>query len=113
MNTRHKTGWLALGLAMTWAFASTAEANSDSLTVTITPAASYIVDIDTGPSAGAWLDLGSVNLGASTWTVRPATVAVQSTYAATELSLEGLMAAGGWTFDSDTSTDENNALKAW
>lgn len=117
MKTKGRTkGWTALGalLLLGTLLAGKAQAqSSDSLTVTITPNAQYIVDVDTNPSAGDWLNLGSVNLGASTWTVRPATVTVQSTYASTELALQGTMLSGGWTLDADTATNEADSLKAW
>jgi hypothetical protein len=65
---------LAFGFAMTKAAHA---AVSDSLTVTITPNAFYAVDIDTD---NVHLDMGTVTLGASTQTVRPSTVTIQSTY---------------------------------
>jgi hypothetical protein len=102
----------ALGLAL--GMLGTAHAaDRDSLTVTITPNAAYVVDITTGSAGEGFLNLGNVDLGNSTWTVHPATVAVQSTYATTELSLQAQMITGGWTFDANTATDEANALKSW
>jgi hypothetical protein len=116
MKTQGRTkGWTVLGalLLLGSLFVGSAQAaTNDSLTVTITPNAQYIVDIDSNPFAGAWLNLGAVNLGASTWTVRPATVAVQSTYATTELSLQGTP-LDDWTLDANTATNEADALKAW
>jgi hypothetical protein len=85
---------------------------SDSLTITITPNAFYAVVIDT---ANVSLDLGTVALAASTQTVSPSTVSIQSTYATTDLKLQGAITSGGtaWTFDSDTSDLEQDALAAW
>jgi hypothetical protein len=87
-------------------------ATTDSLTVTITPNAVYAIDIATDAIG---LDLGTVSLGASTQTVRPSTVTVQSTYAQTDIKLQGSIASGGtpWTFDANTASQEANALAAW
>jgi len=96
---------MSLGLAGTaWADPS------DSLTVTITPNAVYAVDIDT---ALVVLNLGTVDLGLSTFTVSPATVQVNSSYAATDLTIAAAVIAGGWTLDADTANNENDALKSW
>jgi len=98
---------VALGL-----LAQARAAVSDSLTVTITPNAFYAVDIDT---ANVVLDLGTVDLAASTQTVQPSTVTIQSTYATTDLRLQGAISSAGtpWTFDADTSSNESDALQAW
>ncbi len=109
---RRLRAWAAaLGIGIGLAVGAQA-ATSDSLTVTITPNAYYDVDIDTG-SGG--LDLGTVNLGQSTWTVRPATVTINSTYAQTDLKLAGQIASGGtaWTFDDNTVTQDQDKLAAW
>jgi hypothetical protein len=86
---------------------------SDSLTVTITPNAFYAVDIDTSNFAG--MNLGTVDLAASTQTVLPSTVTIQSTYATTDLRLQGAITSSGtpWTFDADTSSNESDSLQAW
>jgi hypothetical protein len=97
---------LAIGLAASkgvWA------ATSDALTITITPNANYAVDIDTTNVA---LDMGTVSLGASTQTVRPSTVTIQSTYATTDLKIQGSI-SGGWSFDSNTASSEADALAVW
>ena len=85
---------------------------SDSLTVTIRPNAFYAVDIDT---TNVVLDLGTVDLGLSTQTVSPSTVTIQSTYATTDLRLQGAIGSAGtpWTFDADTSDQDDNQLAAW
>jgi hypothetical protein len=102
--------WLA-ALIATAGLAGNALADpTDSLTVTITPNAAYSVDIDT---ALVVLNLGTVGLSASTFTVSPATVQVNSSYAATDLTIAAAVLSGGWTLDADTSNSENDALKAW
>jgi hypothetical protein len=99
----------ALGLAGTaWAGAGTA---SDSLTVTITPQASYIITVTT-PTSGA--NLGAVPLGQSTWTVQATTVAVTSTYQWTGLSLTASVSHAGtaWSFVS-SNTHVQDGMSAW
>jgi hypothetical protein len=87
-------------------------ASSDTLTVTITPNAFYSVDIDT---LNVSLDLGTVNLGASTQTIQPATVTVLSTYLTTDLKLQGAITAtsNAWSFDDDTTSTDTDKLAAW
>jgi hypothetical protein len=100
---------LVLGLG----FSTVAQAAvSDSLTVTITPNAFYAVDIDT---ANVTLDLGTVALGASTQTVRGSTVTIQSSYATTDLRLQGGITSAGtpWTFDANTASNESDAIATW
>ena len=98
-------------LAVALGFTTLARAAvSDSLTVTITPNAFYAVDIDTSNFAG--MNLGTVDLAASTQTVLPSTVTIQSTYATTDLRLQGSIASAGtpWTFDADTSSNQDDSL---
>lgn len=87
-------------------------ASSDALTVTVRPNAYYAVEIDTGNVS---LDLGTIALGASTQTVRPSTVSIQSTFASTDLVLRGIInsAVTPWSFDSNTANQEANTLAAW
>lgn len=87
-------------------------ASTDTLTVSITPNAYYSVVIDTSNVA---LDMGLVSLGASTQTVRPSTVSIQSTFATTDLQLQGAITSVGtpWTFDNDTSSTEPDKLAVW
>lgn len=87
-------------------------ASSDALTVTVRPNAYYAVDIDT---ANVALDLGTVALAASTGTVRPSTVTIESTYAMTDLKIQGWIASAGtaWTFDDDTTGGEVDRVAAW
>ncbi len=104
---------VALALAFGFGLSHVAQAAvTDSLTVTITPNAFYSVDIDT---ANVVLDLGTVDLAASTQTVQPSTVTIDSTYATTDLRLQGFISSAGtpWTFDADTSSNEGDALQAW
>jgi hypothetical protein len=103
------TATLALALGF---IAQVRAATSDSLTITITPNAFYAVDIDT---ASVSLNMGTVALAASTQTVSPSTVTIQSSYATTDLQLQGAIASAGtpWTFDADTSSQESDALAAW
>ena len=88
----------------TCALASAAGAfqTSDSLTVTITPSASYAVKVETAQAFG-YLNMGAVGLGQTTETVVGSTIAVYSTYLWTGLSLQGQITATGtpWTFDSN------------
>ena len=88
---------LALALGLGLAHVSQA-AVTDQLVVTITPNAYYSVAIDT---ANVVLDLGTVALTASTQTVRPSTVTILSTFATTDLRLQGAITSAGtpWTFD--------------
>lgn len=87
-------------------------ASTATLTVAITPNAYYAVDIDTD---NVVMDMGQVALGASTQTVRPSTVTVQSTFATTDLRIQGSISSLGapWTFDDDTAQSEPDALAAW
>lgn len=103
-----------LGLALGLFLAQTAAAqvsDKDALTVTITPNAYYAVVITT--TAPNSLNLGLVNLAASTYTVRPATVTITSTFASTDLTLEGRMLSGNWSFDANTASNEADSLQAW
>ena len=101
MKTRKK--WLTglgmvLGLAC-WARPAAAVGTlTDSVTVTITPIASYLLLVSTGQPLGG-LSLGSVNVLTSTYTVNPTTVTVESSYAATGILLEGLVTGGLLTIE--------------
>ncbi len=102
---------IALGLgAVPGAMAAS---NTDTLTVTIRPNAFYSVVIDTGPPT--FLNLGNVDLAATTATVHPATVTIESSYATTDLTLGGNITSGGtaWTFDANTGSNELDSLQAW
>ncbi|MDP3541708.1 MAG: hypothetical protein Q8T11_04485 [Elusimicrobiota bacterium] len=111
MQTKRWPAALALlaGLAV-----NASAADTDSLAVTITPEASYSLTLSTGPGAGDWLNLGVVPLSGSTWTVRPATVTVTSSYTNTDLTLIGTMLSGGWALeDVDASAPTADRLGAW
>ncbi len=106
---------LTLAIGIGWI--STANAanpfDRDSLTVTIVPNAYYALDITTGTHANL-LNLGSVELGASTQTVHPATVTITSTYATTDLKLLGnvVTAVSPWAFNS-SGTVTADQLAGW
>ena len=87
-------------------------ASTDSLTISILPNAYYAVDIDT---ANVTLNLGTVDLGASTQTVHPSTVSIQSTFATTDLRVQEAISSGGtpWSFDTDSTTIETDGLAVW
>ncbi len=96
MKTRKR--WLAalgmtLGLACWARPAAATGAPEDSVTVTITPVANYLLLVSTGSPAGG-LSLGNVSVLTSTYTVNPTTVTVYSSYATTGLQLEGLVTGG-------------------
>ncbi|MCG3204501.1 MAG: hypothetical protein KCHDKBKB_01216 [Elusimicrobia bacterium] len=86
--------------------------STGTLTVSVTPNAYYAVVIDT---SNVSLNLGTVDLGASTQTVRPSTVSIQSTFATTDLKLQGFISSAGtaWSFDNDTTSVEPDNLAAW
>src|SRR5665213_3061770 len=90
---------LALGLACmgraAWATGNT----SDAVTVTISPNASYLVLVTTGSPAGG-LNLGTMGVLTSTYTVNPTTVTVYSTYATTGLQLMGVVTQGTLAIDN-------------
>ncbi len=106
---------LMAALAVSCGIAGTVHAGipSDALTVTIRPNAYYAVTISTDD---ALLDLGTVALAVTTQTVSPATVTIQSTYAQTDLVLQGFIesaGAGDWTFDASSASVVANEIAAW
>ena len=85
--------------------------NAGAMIVRITPNADRGVLISTG---NVNMNLGSVNLGASTQTVNPATVTIQGNMTEAELDLAGSI-TGGWVFQNFqtlTSTGANQ-LNVW
>ena len=114
-------GMLTLGL-MVWNVAKVHAYAGDSIStndatavvVRITPRADRGVQISTGDAS--FLNLGTVDLGASTQTVNPATVTITGNMNATELDLSASI-TGGWVFNNDqtyTSTaGAANQLNAW
>ena len=104
---------VALALAFGFGLTHVAHAAvSDALTVTITPNAFYAVDIDT---TNVSLNMGTVALAASTQTVSASTVTIQSSYATTDLKLQGAIASAGtaWSFSADSTTLATDELAAW
>ena len=69
---------MALGAGKVWADSNPAN-DTDALTLTITPNVDFGVDIATNP---AHLALGAVDLGNSTFTVRPATFTILGNFKA-------------------------------
>ena len=112
MKTPRKM-WLAAATMLLGMAGSASAIDTDSLTVTITPTASYSLTVSTNPGAGDWLNLGTVGLGLSTFTVRPATVTVTSSYAQTDLTIIGTMLSGGWTLGANSAALGNDELAAW
>ena len=121
MTTTKKLGWalatltvLCLGAGSAWAVDPDHSNDSDMIRIRITPNADYGVEIDTtnvqGTSDGV-IDMGALNLYASTYTVRPATVTIKGTVAANgvnggqELDVNAAI-TGGWTFDTAPTTDQ-------
>ena len=99
-------GLLAIMAGMTgraWA------AQSDALTVTIIPAGSYAVDIDT---AGVSLTFNAQALDADNNVVLPATVTIQSTFATTDLKLDALSSGAGIPWNLATTNTQDN-LQMW
>ena len=115
MKTQGRWKMKALGLmAAIVGLAAAASANtSDSLTVTIQPQAAYSVLVTTTPAG--YLNLGLVNLSASTQTVQPSTITVNSSYAYTGLSMTGNITSAGtpWQFAANTAALTQDKLAAW
>ena len=104
---------LALGLACVTQKGWATGANTDSVTVTISPNANWLVLVSTGAPAGG-LSLGQVDALVSTFTVNPTTVTVYSSYATTGLQIEGLL-SGGMTLETNSSqlATHTDKLAAW
>ena len=104
--------FLALSLALVPAVRADSNSSNDSvgITVSITPNFDRGVLIDTG---AVDLNMGLVDMGASTQTVSPATVTILGTVLNTELEMSGQI-TGGWTFDEDVSaSSETDKLAVW
>ncbi len=123
MTTNKMKTWAlaALLVAVTgvtaWAADPNAANTEDGLTVRITPNADYGVSIDTANVgvAGGVIDLGALNLYASTFTVKPATVTIlgtvskRLTFGGQELDVTArLLTANGWIFDQTPTTDQTS-----
>lgn len=105
-------GLLALGLALGLGRAAWADDQGlrDSLTVTITPNAYYSVSITT---AGPELNLGTLDMSVSTYTVKPATVTIHSSFASTDLTLQGSIAGGMGLETANANAPTSNNIGAW
>lgn len=113
-------GMLAVG--MVWMSAGKAQAYSDALstnnvaglTVRITPNVDRGIQISSAP--GGFLQLGSVDLGVSTFTVNPATITIMGNVSTTELDLGATIFAtvgnASWNFDN-SSTTAADLLATW
>jgi hypothetical protein len=115
MNTTRKKRAVCLGaiLGLTLTAASARANTEDSLTVTITPQASYGVQVDT---TNTNLDLGAVGLNTATNTVTASTVTITSSYASTNLTLQGVMGGTGtpWQFAStNAAAPTSDHLGVW
>ena len=83
--------------------------NYTALTILITPNVDRGVEIS---SSNVNLDLGSVDMYTSTYTVRPATITILGTISTTELTLSAAI-SGGWSFDSTPLVAETDKLSTW
>ena len=106
---------LCLGTGSAWASDPDATNDTDQIRIRITPNADYGVEIDTGnlPMAGGFIDLGSLSLYQSTYTLKPGTVTILGTVSKSasnptttgqELDVTAAI-TGGWTFDATPTTD--------
>ena len=84
-------------------------AQTDNIHITIAPNAFYDITIASGDVGVA---LGTVELSASSATVAPATITINSTYAETDLSITGSV-DGGWSFDTSSNSVVANEIAAW
>ena len=82
--------------------------NATAMVVRITPRADRGVEISTG---NVNLNLGTLDLGASTQTVSPATVTFTGNMSSTELDLEASI-SGGWSFDGNPLSFASTAAAA-
>ncbi len=83
--------------------------DSASLEIFITPNFDRGVEIDT---ANVHLNLGSLEMGVATQTVRPATVTIVGNVLNNELELSANI-VGGWNFDDNVASQETDNLQAW
>ncbi len=83
--------------------------DSANLEISIIPHFDRGVEIDT---ATVQLNLGAVEMGASTQTVRPATVTIIGNVLNNELNLSANI-VGGWTFDDDVTSTDTDKLANW
>lgn len=83
--------------------------DSANIEILITPNFDRGVEIDT---ANVHMNLGNVDLGIATQTVRPATVTIVGNVLNNELNLSAVL-TGGWNFDDNVASQETDALQAW
>ncbi len=101
---------LLLMNARAFAYTDAVSSNSVSaLTVRITPNVDRGVEISSGDVN---LDMGNLDLNASTYTVKPATITILGTISTTELTLSAAI-TGGWSFDSTPNTAESDKIAVW
>jgi hypothetical protein len=110
MNGWKRTLAAALAVGMACVGRAWADSNplddADSLTLTVSPNVNYSVDIDTGNTT---LGLGSVDLGQSTFTVRPATVTFGGNITVGHEADLSAAIAGGWNFNAAGSVSTATA----
>lgn len=89
--------------------------NVTALTITIRPNADRGVDIS---SSASTLDLGTMDMSLSTYTVLPATITIMGNMATTELTLGSTITAltvgePSWLFDDVPTSTETDRLAVW
>ena len=110
-------GVLALALLLGFGVREAGAANPDTLTITITPTVTLDVTISTSVvlwsvDGGADLDI-SLTLGTTDFLVRPGTVTLSTTFADTELNVDGIDNMADWAFDTDPLTAEADGLQVY
>lgn len=107
-------GGLLMGISSE-VWADSLSDNSAAMVLRIIPKVERGVTISTGLTAAeSFIELGSVDMGASTQTVSPATVTVTGNLATTELDLSAKI-TGGWVFQNEQvlASTGANQLNAW
>ena len=102
---------MVLGIAQKALAVDISTNDAAAIVVTITPDTDRGVEISSGDVV---TNLGTVGLGISTYTMRPATVTIVGNMANTELNMAGSI-TGGWSYDNTqafTSTG-TNLLNVW
>ena len=120
-HTKRLAGFLTAGTLAVLAFLAGFTQEASATAISTNNAAGIVVritpNVDRGvviSSGDVNLNLGTVDLGASTQTVRPATVTIQGNLTNTELNMDGVI-TGGWSYDNTqarTSTG-TNLLNVW
>jgi hypothetical protein len=83
--------------------------NVTALTIRITPNVDRGVEISSGDVN---VNLGTVDMSISTYTVNPATITIVGTISNTELTLAAEI-VGGWSFDSTPLALETDKMATW